>query len=707
MSPELDRAAMRAAERAHDKARLLAAEAIDVDLGPAEAAWLSEHLDGCADCQSVAAEYRAMHDELRGLASPEPPRDLWARTSAALDAADRSGARRSGQSVGSRLGLHAFGRSFLGSAVAVAVTVAVAGLSLLSQGPFHVPGPGPAETGGLVLTTVVPSNGGQAPLAVVGGTSYWIAPENGVYRIRGGASDCTGTAASCAVTSDNGTVLGTIVSESAVSAVIGPNARQAAVWTGDKIVILPLTTSAPETVSIDLLTPQPTFTAGPSKSPSASTVPSSGATSSVKPASTGSVSPSSGATSSVKPASTGSASPSAPETANPATPRPTATTPATVAAQPTAILDGYKVVGRAPEFSADGLWVAFSAQPADLSAGSDVYVWRTGWQRAQAVTTSHADLFAGWFGLRILISEFATSGSVAEATPTAEPSGSPNASATATPPSKATPTVIATSYVYDPISAAVKRIDRPMLLPVVDPTGRYLVYWSGTVVFNSTTATWEPGQGDLYFDRWANLKLIPAQLGGAVSQPTPKPTATPSKATATGPRPSKSANPAAAAPDISASGEASLAAGDQVSAQPETSSLPELLPVASGPGTVRNWTIRWDSSGRYVAIWVADPPSADAGHVTLLAVDPNTRLLNTAQPLLSAPAQSNIAFDDTHLVYTSPTQGGDGKTYVVPLPEVPPAPPVTPQATALSDSSGSGQSPTSESTPIPTDRPGN
>ena len=147
MSPELDRAAIRAAERTHEKARMRAAEAIDVDLQPADAAWLSEHLSGCADCRSVAAEYRALHDELRGLASPEPPRDLWARTSAALDGVDRSGARRSGQSVGSRLGLAAFNRSFLGSALAVGVTVAVAGLSLLSQGPLHTPGPGPADTG--------------------------------------------------------------------------------------------------------------------------------------------------------------------------------------------------------------------------------------------------------------------------------------------------------------------------------------------------------------------------------------------------------------------------------------------------------------------------------------------------------------------------------------------------------------------------------
>ena len=678
MSPELDRSAIRAAERTHEKARMRAAEAIDVDLQPADAAWLSEHLSGCADCRSVAAEYRALHDELRGLASPEPPRDLWARTSAALDGVDRPGARRSGRSVSSRLGLAAFSRSFLGSAAAVGITVAVAGLSLLSQGPLHVPGPGPADTAGIALATVVPSNGGQAPLTVVDGTSYWIAPENGVYQIRGGAADCTGTAASCAVTRGDGTVLGSIVSKDAVSAVIGPNAEQAAVWTADKIVVLPLTTSAPKTVSIDLLTPQPTFTAGPSEPPRVSAAPSAGATSSVEPGSTDSAAPSAGATSSVEPGST--ATPSAPETENPATPPPTATTPATVAAQPTAILDGYKVVGRAPEFSADGSWVAFSARPADLSVGSDVYVWRTGWERAQAITTSHADLFAGWFGQRILISEFATGGSGDAAS----------------------------SYVYDPVSAAVTRIDRQLLLPAVDPTGTYLVYWSGKVAFNSATGMWEPGQGDLYFDEWANLALVPAQFGETVGQPTPKSTATPSEKTAASTKPSDGASPAVTAPGESASGEASLAAGDQVSATPEPSvSLPQLLPVALGPGTVRNWTIRWDSSGRYLAIWVADPSSTDAGHVTLLAVDPNTRLLNTAGPLLSAPARSNIAFDDTDLVYTSPTQGGDGKTYIVPLPEVPPTSPVTPVATVPSDSSGSGEPPSGDSTPIPSDRPGN
>ena len=320
MSSQLDRAAIRAAERVHAKARMWAAQAIDVDLQPADAAWLSEHLSGCADCRAVGAEYRALHDELRGLESPEPPRDLWARTSAALDGMDRSGARRSGKRAGSRRRLAAINRSFLGSAVAIGVTVGLAGLSLLSHGPLHTPGPGPADTGSIALTTVVPGNGGQAPLAVVDGTSYWMAPENGVYQIRSGAADCAGAAASCTVTHGSGTVLGSIVSESAVSVVIGPNAEQAAVWTAGKIVVLPLTVSAPKTVSIDLLTPRPTSTVGPSEPPLVSATPSATPSTATTPATTPET---------VNPATTPSTTPSTtPESVNPATPSSTASSTA-------------------------------------------------------------------------------------------------------------------------------------------------------------------------------------------------------------------------------------------------------------------------------------------------------------------------------------------------------------------------------------------
>jgi anti-sigma factor RsiW len=72
-------------ETIHDRARMLAAESVDGSLAPGDAEWLDAHLGACPDCAAVAEEYRAIHLELGSLATPEPPRDLWARTSAALD----------------------------------------------------------------------------------------------------------------------------------------------------------------------------------------------------------------------------------------------------------------------------------------------------------------------------------------------------------------------------------------------------------------------------------------------------------------------------------------------------------------------------------------------------------------------------------------------------------------------------------------------
>jgi hypothetical protein len=70
--------------------------------------------------------------------------------------------------------------------------------------------------------------------------------------------------------------------------------------------------------------------------------------------------------------------------------------------------------------------------------GADVYVWRSGWERAVRVTDAHADLFAGWFGGKILISEFMSpvAAPVSEPSPDGSPAVevSPTAEATPAPP---------------------------------------------------------------------------------------------------------------------------------------------------------------------------------------------------------------------------------------------------------------------------------
>jgi hypothetical protein len=89
-----------------------------------------------------------------------------------------------------------------------------------------------------------------------------------------------------------------------------------------------------------------------------------------------------------------------------------------------------------------------------------------------------------------------------------------------------------------------------------------------------------------------------------------------------------------------------------------------------------------------VDVWVGDPGSADSGRVTLFRVDQEAGRLETGTALLSAVARSNVAFDKTSLIYTAP--GGDGKTYIVPVPEPAPTPAPTPGSDA---SEGKGSPP--------------
>ena len=69
----------------HDEARVWLAERLDWPLDAERAEALEAHLAACADCRAVDQGYRDDRAALRALPAPRPPRDLWARTSAALD----------------------------------------------------------------------------------------------------------------------------------------------------------------------------------------------------------------------------------------------------------------------------------------------------------------------------------------------------------------------------------------------------------------------------------------------------------------------------------------------------------------------------------------------------------------------------------------------------------------------------------------------
>ncbi len=684
MSPDMQRL-VPAEDALHDRARMLAAESVDGPLEPADGEWLDAHLAGCEECAAVAEEYRAIHLELRSLPMPQPPRDLWARTAAGFDFIDSKSARRSRGSGGT---VRAGNRPLIATAVAVGCVVVIASASLLAQTPILAPSTNPTRTDTIAVasaSSVASPEAQQAPLAVVNGTSYWIAADAGVYQIKGATAECAASDGSCTVAGGQVTTVGSIASDQVVSAAIAPDASRAAVWTPDKVVILPLG-AKPPTVSIDLLTPAPTPTPTPTPAPTPTPT-----AISATPAPTAVPSPSAAESKAPVPSGTTAAATEAPTSAPTATPAPSAVastpTPAPSTAtltQPVAILSGYEIVGRDPEFSPDGNLVAFAARPTDHSAGPDVFVWRTGQGQARRITSSHSGLFAGWFGKLILISQISPAGT-------------------------------ARSYVFDPAGGVAFEIDRPMLLPAVDPTGQYLIYWAGEIQLDKASGLWAPATGDLYFVPWSDLKLrrtslVPVAPPTASPSPSPQPSAsaTPTSTPTPAPTPSvaplaEASPPASPAPSTSPTAVLPSSEPSPTVGQPEPA-LPQVLPVAAAPGMVRDWIVAWDASGRHVAVWVSDPGSSRIGRLSLLSIDRTGGRVATNEPLLAVnKVLSNVTFDDGHLVYTSAI---DGKTYMQAVPAVPPSTAATPLPPTPAPRSSGASAPVVAS-PVTTDRPGN
>src|SRR5689334_4743455 len=155
------------AEETHDRARILSSRRLLERLEDDDAAWLARHLEACTECRREDEAFAAEHELLQGLrATPiEPPRDLWARTSAALDreAAKRQplrplpGARARGDLRQSP----AWRFAPLGAFAAVAAVCVVVLSSVL---PTLFPQAQPRQTNGVALGTGSP---GPTPIGVI------------------------------------------------------------------------------------------------------------------------------------------------------------------------------------------------------------------------------------------------------------------------------------------------------------------------------------------------------------------------------------------------------------------------------------------------------------------------------------------------------------------------------------------------------------
>ena len=449
---------------AHERAQVRAAERLDGPLGLTETAWLDEHLAGCPSCAAIAAAYAADREALQSLRqdAPEPPRDLWARTAAAIEQLSLDGgvpvqkladepARRRGR----------LGGLPLGAISTVAVVVIVVGASVVSRGiTQQTAGTSPAASVGAAEASHRPSPAlpgaeatpfavGAAAVQVVdggpGGVGYstyqveQVCPEEG-------SSNCSAipekAATALGLTNTPRTVIGSPSRRQAVAISKTPDA-------GDQVVIVQL----PETEPAASPSPTPARTEPPTPPPSAdaSATPSDGAE------------PTDGATPTV-------VIQSAPPSATPLA------TPSATAAKNLAIASGIEVVGESAAYSADGGWFAFTARPGDGSGGPDVYIWRVGDARAERLTTDHSSYFASWSGNRAIVSR---------------------------PADREARTTDAVSVAIDPVSRDERSVGA-VWRPMVDPSGHFAIAWDGTLDRTDGPLAWHPAEGRLALRTWSD-----------------------------------------------------------------------------------------------------------------------------------------------------------------------------------------------------------
>ena len=563
----------------HERARLRLAERMAGDLALEEAAWLDVHLTDCPFCTNVAAQFAADQLALRALrdAPPQPPRDLWARTASAIEqesGGGRSAASRS--SRGSRLPLGA-----LSGVAVIAVVIGVSTLSanLLTQSQTASPDETVqgSTTGGDAGSApagaeATPFSVGAGPVAWVGkGTDGALGYNNAdVDEVcpAGGTSNCPALMQAdqqrLALASEPRTI---IESPSDGQAVMIADDGAG----GDQLLLvdLPERTPTPTPLS-ETPVPTPTMSAVVSVAPAATaSAPAAAITQSPPP-------------SAVVP----SASPSEPPgsdtsgggpTPTPILPPPSlAPSPSASMAVSLAIASDIELVGESAAFSADGSWFAFTARPSDGTRGPDIYVWRVGDLAARAITTDGSTAFASWDGDRIVASRPATTTSI---------DGS----------------VAPVTVRIDPVTTAESPAG-DVWRPVVDPTRRRAIGWTGSIVRSADGSSWMPHSGKLELRRWTVQGAMLADKGRARD---------------------------------------ALVLADTATA---------------------GFDVRWDESGEWVAVWVADGADPSVGRLSLYRLGEGSADLERPEGApAGVPALPGFSIGEGRLAWaTPPGQDGEG-----------------------------------------------
>jgi len=439
----------------HARARARAAERLDGPLDTEEATWLDDHLASCADCSAVAADYGAQRLELRALRErpPVPPRDLWARTAAEIEGESRHRSPVTRQ----RSRASAF-RPYALLAGALVVAIAVGTLTS-SQWFFGDATATPGATDQIAVSSPTQELAAPTPFAVGPlDVAYLSVDRDGSYAITqgrikevcpAGATDCTPEQLT-----ESHKDIGPLASPETVfgSKTGGPLVVVGDGAEGTSLYVVVVDEGGPDPSQEPTESPEAT----PSEEPDPSSVPGSD-----------------------DPTSTPTTTPTPSESSVPPSdePSPTPSEPTTGTVE---IASGLEVLNTTAAYAPDGSAFAFTAQPADGSAGPDIYVWTVGDDAARAVTNDHQSVFGSWSGDDIVGSRLAASADGTSAEPTA---------------------------------IVIRGDEAPVALPeaglawrpAVDPSGENAVYWSGALTQSDDGSTWQAEVGRLVIGRWGDL----------------------------------------------------------------------------------------------------------------------------------------------------------------------------------------------------------
>jgi hypothetical protein len=228
--------------------------------------------------------------------------------------------------------------------------------------------------------------------------------------------------------------------------------------------------------------------------------------------------------------------------------------------------------------------------------GAGVMLLATAQSNAEGAATLS---FAGRAGAAV-----APAAPAAAASASADPA-SPAASDPASTAEQPAGTAVARSFILDPASDAETPLTAPAWRPVVDPTGRFVIYWAGTLRYDASTLTWLPDQGVLVLASWPSLS----------------------------------------------------------GSDPKADLAPVPLLNESVDGSPSGeWDIRWDESGTHVGVWLADPGDPNVGRLSLLTIDASTgRVDADGISLHGVPALPGFSIGGDRLAWaTPPGQDGEG-----------------------------------------------